>query len=191
MSHPVELIGLLLAIVFPVIIIVYLKRKRPSLVKPVGATAVIAGAIGIIMLFGFEIMYTDAFMYTDPFMYTDAFMYADAFMIHHQIGVEEPTKVVPSGPIFAIQILKDSFQKGNPDYGPDVVVVSQGDTVQWTNEDSMIHTVTSKSGFGKKFDSGSMNPDNVFTLNTSELSLGEYEYFCGVHPWMVATLVIE
>ncbi len=99
--------------------------------------------------------------------------------------------VIPTGPIFAIQILKDSFQEGNPDYAPDVAVVSHGDTIQWTNEDSTIHTVTSKSDFGKMFDSGSMNPDIVFTLNTSDLSLGEYEYFCVVHPWMVATLVIE
>jgi len=99
--------------------------------------------------------------------------------------------VIPTGPIFTIQILKDSFQEGNPDYAPDVAVVSHGDTIQWTNEDSTIHTVTSKSDFGKMFDSGSMNPDIVFTLNTSDLSLGEYEYFCVVHPWMVATLVIE
>ena len=102
-------------------------------------------------------------------------------------GVE----VIPTGPIFAIQILNGSFQEGNPDYAPDVAVVSHGDTIQWTNEDSTIHTVTSKLDFGKMFDSGSMNPDIVFTLNTSDLSLGEYEYFCVVHPWMVATLVIE
>ena len=100
-------------------------------------------------------------------------------------------KVIPTGSIFAIQILNDSFQEGNPDYSPDVAVISQGDTIQWTNEDSAIHTVTSKIGFGEIFDSGSMSPGSVFTLNTSDLSLGEYEYFCLVHPWMVSTLVIE
>ncbi len=100
-------------------------------------------------------------------------------------------EVIPEGKIFAIQILNGSFQEGNPDYAPDVAVVSHGDTIQWTNEDSTIHTVTSKSDFGKTFDSGSMNPDIVFTLNTSDLSLGEYKYFCVVHPWMVSTLVIE
>jgi len=100
-------------------------------------------------------------------------------------------EVIPTGPIFGIQILKDSFQEGNPDYGPGVAVVSHGDTIQWTNEDSEIHTVTSKKEFGKIFDSGAMDAGDVFTLNTSELSLGEYEYFCVVHPWMVATLVIE
>ena len=104
---------------------------------------------------------------------------------------ENRVEVIPTGSIFAIQILKDSFQKGNPDYAPDVAVVSHGDSIQWTNGDSTIHTVTSKTGFGKIFDSGAMNPDSVFTLNTSDLSLGEYEYLCVIHPWMVATLVIE
>ncbi len=175
MSHPVELIvGILVAIVFPAIIIVYLAKKRPSVVKPVGSIAVIAGTTGIIiMLFAFGFISTD-------------------FMTHHQVGVEEPTKeVIPEGKIFAIQILKDSFLEGNPDYAPDVAVVSHGDTIQWTNEDSTIHTVTSKSGFGKIFDSRSMNPGDVFTLNTSNLAVGEYEYLCVVHPWMVSTLVIS
>ncbi len=104
---------------------------------------------------------------------------------------EMTENVIPTGSIFGIQILKDSFQEGNPDYAPDVAVVSHGDSIQWTNEDSEIHTVTSKTGFGDIFDSGSMSPDRVFTLNTSDLSLGEYEYFCVVHPWMVSTLVIE
>ena len=104
---------------------------------------------------------------------------------------EMTENVIPTGSIFAIQILKDSFQEGNPDYAPDVAVVSHGDTIQWTNEDSEIHTVTSKSDFGKMFDSGAMDAGDVFTLNTSDLSLGEYEYFCVVHPWMVAILVIE
>jgi len=100
-------------------------------------------------------------------------------------------EVIPTGSIFAIQILNDSFQKGNPDYAPDIAVVSQGDTFQWTNEDSAIHTVTSKSDFGKMFDSGAMDAGDVFTLNTSNLAVGEYEYFCVVHSWMVSTLVIE
>jgi len=100
-------------------------------------------------------------------------------------------KVIPTGPIFAIQILNDSFQEGNPDYSPDLAVISQGDTIQWTNEDSAIHTVTSKTGFGEIFDSGAMDAGDVFTLNTSNLAAGEYEYLCVVHPWMVSTLVIE
>jgi len=116
--------------------------------------------------------------------------------ITHFVEYTPPKKignaeVIPTGPIFAIQILNDSFQEGNPDYSPDVAVVSQGDTILWTNEDSTIHTVTSKSDFGKMFDSGAMDVGDVFTLNTSNLAVGEYEYFCVVHTWMVSTLVIE
>ena len=36
-----------------------------------------------------------------------------------------------------------------------------------------------------------MSAGDVFTLDTNNLEIGEYEYLCIVHPWMVATLVIE
>jgi plastocyanin len=29
-----------------------------------------------------------------------------------------------------------------------------------------------------------------FLLDTNKLEIGEYEYFCSVHPWMIATLII-
>jgi len=53
------------------------------------------------------------------------------------------------------------------------------------------HTVTSAVDFGETFDSGLMSAGDVFTLDTTDLTVGEYEYLCIVHPWMVATLVIE
>ena len=99
--------------------------------------------------------------------------------------------ITPSGPIFAIEILEGSAQEGNPDYRPDVAVVSQGYTVEWTNSDSVAHTVTSAEDFGETFDSSLMSAGDVFTLDTNNLEIGEYEYLCIVHPWMVATLVIE
>ena len=70
-------------------------------------------------------------------------------------------EVTSTGPIFAIQILKDSFEEGNPDYTPDVAVVTQGYTVEWTNEDSVTHTVTSAVDFGETFDSGLMSEGDV------------------------------
>ncbi len=36
-----------------------------------------------------------------------------------------------------------------------------------------------------------MDGGATFTLDTSDLALGEYEYLCIVHPWMIATIVIE
>jgi plastocyanin len=170
----ITLAGLLMAIAFPAIIIAYLAMKHPSVVKPVGSIVAMAAATGIIMWFAF------------------GFVSPDTYMIPQQVGVEEPSKEnIPTGPIFAIQILKDSYQEGNPDYGPDVAVASQGYTFEWTNTDSVAHTVTSAIDFGETFDSGLINAGDVFTLDTSDLAIGEYEYLCIIHPWMVASLVIE
>jgi len=173
-AFTVTLAGILMAIGFPAIIIAYLAMKHPTIVKPVGSIVGMAAATGIIMWFAF------------------GFVSPDAYMIPQQVGVEEPVEeVVPTGPIFAIQILEGSFEEGNPDYKPDVAVVTQGYTVEWTNADSAIHTVTSAVDFGETFDSSLMDAGDVFTLDTTNLAIGEYEYLCIVHPWMVATLVIE
>jgi len=173
-AFTVTLAGILMAIGFPAIIIAYLAMKHPTIVKPVGSIVGMAAATGIIMWFAF------------------GFVSPDAYMIPQQVGVEEPVEeVVPTGPIFAIQILEGSSEEGNPDYKPDVAVVTQGDTVEWTNADSDVHTVTSAVDFGETFDSSLMDAGDVFTLDTTNLAIGEYEYLCIVHPWMVATLVIE
>jgi len=173
-AFTVTLAGILMAIGFPAIIIAYLAMKHPTIVKPVGSIVGMAAATGIIMWFAF------------------GFVSPDAYMMPQQVGVEEPVEeVVPTGPIFAIQILEGSSEEGNPDYKPDVAVVTQGYTVEWTNADSDVHTVTSAVDFGETFDSSLMDAGDVFTLDTTNLAIGEYEYLCIVHPWMVATLVIE
>jgi len=170
----ITLAGILMAIAFPAIIIAYLAMKHPTIVKPVGAIVSMAAATGIIMWFAF------------------GFVSPDAYMIPQQVGVEEPTEeVTPAGPIFAIQILEGSTEEGNPDYSPDIAIVPQGYTVEWTNADSIVHTVTSEEGFGEIFDSSLIDADGVFTLDTTDLAVGEYKYLCSLHAWMVATLVIE
>jgi plastocyanin len=174
-NFTITLAGILMAIAFPSIIFAYLSMKHPSVAKPVGGITAIAAATGIIMWISFGI-----------------FSAPDTYMIPQQIGVEEPVEeIIPSGPIFAIEILADSVQEGNPDYDPDIAIVPQGHIVEWTNADSVAHTVTSAIDFGETFDSSLMNAGEVFTLDTTNLEVGEYEYLCIVHPWMVATLVIE
>jgi len=170
----VTLAGLLMAIGFPAIIIAYLAMKHPNIVKPVGSIVAMAAATGIIMWFAF------------------GFVSPDTYMIPQQVEVEEPTEeVISVGPIFAIQILPGSSEQENPDYKPDGAVVTQGHIVKWINLDSVVHTVTSSVDFGETFDSGLMDADDIFMLDTTNFAAGEYEYMCIVHPWMVATLVIE
>jgi len=171
-AFTVTLAGILLAIGFPAIVIAYLAMKHPTIVKPVGSIVGMAAATGIIMWFAF------------------GFVSPDAYMVTQQ--VEEPIEeVVLTGPIFEIKILEGSSEEGNPDYEPDVAVVTQGDTVEWRNVDEVVHTVTSVEGYGETFDSSLMEFGEFFTLDTTDLAIGEHEYLCIVHPWMLATLVIE
>ena len=174
-NFTITLAGILMAIAFPAIVISYLYMKHPDVAKPVGAIASMAAATGIIMWISFGI-----------------FSAPDTYMIPQQIGVDEPAEdLTPSGPIFAIEILKDSTIDGNPDYSSDVTVVTQGYIVEWTNADSVAHTATNTENYGEIFDSGLMNEGDVFTLDTTDVEVGEYVYECSFHPWMVATLVIE
>jgi len=174
-NYTITLAGILMAIAFPSIIIAYLAMKHPTIVKPVGSIVGMAAATGIIMWVAF------------------GFVSPDTYMIPQQVEnpEEEAADNIPAGPIFAIKILKDSTKQGNPDYDPDVVRVPQGYRVEWTNEDSLVHTVTSSEGFGEIFDSSIIDVGGVFTLDTTDLEIGEHEYVCSLHPYMVATLIIE
>ncbi|QLH07239.1 cupredoxin domain-containing protein [Nitrosopumilus ureiphilus] len=173
-NYTITIAGILMAIAFPAIIIAYLAMKHPAYLKPVGSIVGIAAATGIIMWVAF------------------GFISPDTYMIPQQVAIEEPIEEIAStGPIFAITILEGSTQQGNPDYDPDVAVVPQGYTVEWTNADSLVHTVTSSEGFGETFDSSMIDVGGIFTLDTTDLEIGEHEYVCSLHPYMVATLIIE
>lgn len=173
-NYTVTIAGILMAIAFPAIVISYLAMKHPTVVKPIGAITAIAAAIGIIMWVSFGI-----------------FSAPDTYMIP-QVHVEEPAEdLTPSGPTFAIEILEGSAEEGNPDYEPDVAIVTQGHTIEWTNADTAAHTVTSAVDFGETFDSSLMSAGEVYRLDTNDLEVGKYEYLCIVHPWMVATIIIE
>ena len=66
-----------------------------------------------------------------------------------------------------------------------------GTTVTWLNEDSAFHSVT--SGFydapTELFDSGHMDPFESFSYTFSES--GIYDYYCTLHPWMEAQVIVE
>lgn len=170
-DHTVTLAGILMAIAFPSIIIAYLAMKHPRFLKPIGSIVGIASATGIIMWFSF------------------GFVGPDTYMIPQSAEVPEAEEV-PAGPVLAITVLEGSATEGNPDYEPDAAVAPQGHTVVWTNADSVAHTVTSREDLGETFDSGLFDAGAEYSLDTSGLEAGTYEYFCLVHPWMVATLEV-
>ena len=168
--------GVLMILVVPAVVMAYVAHKIPEYAKAVGAIFGLAAGTGIITFVAFGLV--------GP----------GPYLLDEEI-VEEITEVVPEiptgTPVFSISILEGSAEQGNPDYEPDIAKVPQGHIIEWTNNDSVPHTVTSSLDFGETFDSGLMDAGVTFTLDSSNLALGEYEYLCIVHPWMISTLVIE
>lgn len=86
-------------------------------------------------------------------------------------------------------------------FQPDTLEVKVGTKVMWTNEDAILHTVTSgtstkKDDFGnyelKKngtFD-GTMD-DKGKTFSYTFATAGEYSYFCSRHNNMVGKVVVK
>ena len=167
--------GLLIMIAVPGIVIAYMATKMPQYVKPVGLIFIFAIGLGITVFFGFGILGPTGYLLPEVV----------------EEAVEEVVQEVPMGKIFAISILAGSEEQGNPDYDPDIATISQGFVIEWTNNDEVMHTVTSSLDFGETFDSSILNAGERFLLDSNELDIGSYEYMCVVHPWMVASIVIE
>lgn len=82
----------------------------------------------------------------------------------------------------AIRILEN---EGNNSYSPNPSEVKVGEVVTWVNEDSAAHTATSTDG---TFDSDILRRGQ--TYNYTFDSVGEYSYFCTLHPDMVGRVVV-
>ena len=166
-------VGIMLIIAIPAILIAYVTMKFPIYAKPISIIFILASGAAIASYVGFGLV--------SP----------DTYIINEEIVEEIIEELLPLGPAYTISILAGSLEQGNPDYDPDVAYVPQGHIIEWVNNDELVHTVTSSLDSGDTFDSGLISAGDKFQLDTSELALGEYEYMCLVHPWMVATIIIE
>jgi len=70
-------------------------------------------------------------------------------------------------------------------FAPAEVKVKVGDTVTWTNNDDIPHTVVSAG----KFRSKALDTDNSFSFTFT--AAGEYKYFCSLHPHMTGMIKVE
>jgi plastocyanin len=70
-------------------------------------------------------------------------------------------------------------------FAPTPLTVPVGTTVVWTNQDFVVHTVTSDTGV---WDSGSLSQGQSFpyTFKTP----GTYAYHCIPHPYMMGTVTV-
>jgi plastocyanin len=69
-------------------------------------------------------------------------------------------------------------------FDPEKLEVEAGDTVVWTNEDIVPHTVTAD-----KFKSKSMDKGESYSLKTKQK--GDFPYICKFHPSMNAELIVR
>jgi plastocyanin len=95
-------------------------------------------------------------------------------------------------------IVEGAVNLGNESYKPNPINITKGDTITWINNDIVIHTVTSGSAnsknIGKIFDSGLIRPGDTFNFTVSNEKINNtsiIDYFCEVHPSMVAKIYIS
>ncbi|MBS0382851.1 MAG: cupredoxin family copper-binding protein [Proteobacteria bacterium] len=72
-------------------------------------------------------------------------------------------------------------------FRPAQLVVPVGAKVTWTNHDEEPHTVTSAGAQFK--DSPALDTDDSYSAVFTKP--GTYAYFCSVHPFMTATIVVH
>jgi plastocyanin len=94
-------------------------------------------------------------------------------------------------PTNRVSIIPGSSTLTDTAYQPNPAQVSVGDTITWTNDDSTAHTVTSgQNGQSDgRFDSSIMAPQQTFEHTFTE-GVGDYPYFCLLHPNMVGTVSV-
>lgn len=86
-----------------------------------------------------------------------------------------------------------SSPKNENHFVPPVLHTNEGTTVTWTNEDSALHTVVSRthaagSSF-PEFDSEYIGPNDTFKYTFS--TAGTFDYYCVLHPFMKGKVVVQ
>ncbi len=69
---------------------------------------------------------------------------------------------------------------------PPRIVISAGSTVEWTNRDEVVHTVSAEDG---SWESGAIESGETWRATFSEP--GIYPYYCGPHPYMKGVVIVR
>ncbi len=79
----------------------------------------------------------------------------------------------------------------SPAFAPGSTPISVNSVVQWTNNDTIVHTVTSgiSGAPDGAFDSGNLAPNA--TVCVQFLSAGTYHYFCNIHTFLTGTGTVQ
>jgi aldose sugar dehydrogenase len=97
-------------------------------------------------------------------------------------------------PGMTVSIVTDAAIMGDNAFQPNPLTIKVGDNVTWINNDTVMHTVTSGSGpndpnEGKQFNSGLL-AEGQAVIHTFK-RVGEFNYFCLVHPNMIGKIIVK
>ena len=98
-----------------------------------------------------------------------------------------PAAIAAAVLLAPIAAFADTVHVGIKDfmYTPMTVTVPAGTTVQWINLDDIPHTVVEKT---KAWRSPALDTNDTYSHTFDKV--GTYEYFCGLHPQMVAKVIV-
>ena len=105
--------------------------------------------------------------------------------------VDDQKTILKGDVIMSSKVSRPGCEKTDSCYTPSKIVIKQGSSVTWVNEDVAFHSVTS-GYYGEPseiFDSDYLDPEESFTFIFE--NIGTYDYFCTLHPWMKGQVIVE
>ena len=93
--------------------------------------------------------------------------------------------------IMPTKVSRPGCEETDSCYIPSKIVTNRGEPVNWINEDSAFHSVTSGTYDAptELFDSGHLDPYEMFSYTFDKY--GIYDYYCTLHPWMEGQVIVE
>jgi len=98
----------------------------------------------------------------------------------------DSTPAAPSPSTVTVSIVSGARTLTTTAYSPNPVTITRGSTVTWVNNDSTTHDQVADGG---AFNTGNVAPGAQASVTFQ--NAGSFPYHCGVHPNMVATIVVQ
>lgn len=98
----------------------------------------------------------------------------------------KPSTGQPASPNTEAPVAKNTVTIANMSFSPATLTVPVGDTVTWTNNDSVQHNATASDN---SFGTGMLSPGQSGTVTFSQA--GTFVYHCQIHPSMTGTIIVQ
>ena len=121
------------------------------------------------------------------------FLNSIKFLIENGILVLENDNELIQDQISKIIIPNGNFNvSGGSFYLPLNLEITSNTTVQWVNEDAVLHTIQSQDEFGNivgLFNSVPLTTGERFEFTFTEK--GTFNYYCSLHPWRMGVVTVK